>query len=401
MRKELEKYKIELQQELENILAYWIKYTVDYKYGGFVGSIDNDNNTDEKAEKGSVLNSRILWSFSATYNVTRQPQYLQMAERAYKYISAYFTDKEFGGVYWTVDYRGAPLDTKKRIYALAFTVYGLSEYYKASADEEAKELAISLYQTIVAKSYDETNGGYIEALARDWSEIEDIRLSTKDANERKSMNTHLHVLEGFANLYRIWPAETLKQRIVELIYIFLNHIIDANTSHLHLFFDDEWNVKGDIQSYGHDIEAAWLVQEAAEIIRDEKLIEEVKHRSVKIADAAARGLDGDGGLWYEYNGDEKYLVKEKHWWPQAEAMVGYFNAWQTTGVDGYLERSLSNWKFVRNYILNKEKGEWYWGVTDNYEVMQGQDKVGIWKCPYHNSRACIEIIRRINAYLTL
>jgi cellobiose epimerase len=397
MKKELEKYRQEMQQELEDILAYWIKYTVDYKYGGFVGKIDNDNRIDEKAAKGSVLNSRILWSFSAAYNLKHKPQYLQVAERAYKYISTYFVDKEFGGVYWTVDYKGDPLDTKKQVYALAFTIYGLSEYYKALKDEEAKELAISLYRTIVERSYDEVHSGYIEALARDWAEISDIRLSAKDANERKSMNTHLHVLEGFANLYRIWPDEGLKQRIEELIYIFLNRIIDANTNHLYLFFDDEWNVKSDVQSYGHDIEAAWLVQEAAKIIQNEKLFEEVKHRSVKIADAAAKGLDKVGGLSYEYDGNEKELVKEKHWWPQAEAMVGYFNAWQTTEEDSYLERSLNSWRFIKKYILNKEKGEWYWGVTQHYEIMERQDKVGIWKCPYHNSRACIEIIRRIDS----
>lgn len=358
---------------------------MDLQNGGFVGKIDNDNNVDAQAPKGSVLNSRILWSFSSAYNLTHKAQYLQMAERAYKYISNYFIDKNFGGVYWTVDYIGNPLDTKKQIYALSFAIYGLSEYHKATKDEEAKKLAIELYEAIVEHSYDNVQGGYIEAFARDWKEIGDIRLSAKDANEQKSMNTHLHVLEGFANLYRIWPDDTLKQRIVELIHIFLDHIIDAKTNHLNLYFDNEWNSKGNIQSFGHDIEAAWLVQEAADVIADEKLLEKVKQRSVKVADAATKGLDKDGGLWYEYDGDEEHLVNEKHWWPQSEAMVGYFNTWQTTGDENYLKKSLNNWK---------ENGEWYWGVTDTYEIMQGQDKVGIWKCSYHNSRACIEIISR-------
>jgi len=392
---ELVNYKVEMQQELEKILAYWVKYTVDDKFGGFVGKIDNDNNVYTKAPKGSVLNSRILWSFSSAYNLTKKVQYLQMAERAFKYITNYFIDKDYGGVYWTVDYIGKPLDTKKQIYALSFAVYGLSEYHLAAEDEDAKRLAIELYETIVKYSYDKVNGGYIEALTREWKEIDDLRLSAKDANEKKSMNTHLHVLEGLANLYRIWPNATLKERITELINIFLNHIIDPKTNHLILFFDEQWNQKGDIQSYGHDIEAAWLMQEAAEIIHDEALIEKVKQRSVKIADAASKGLDKDGGLWYEYNANENHLIKEKHSWPQAEAMVGYFNAWQTTNEQHYLQQSLKSWHFIKNYILHKDKGEWYWGITDNYSPMQGQDKVGLWKCPYHNSRACMEINKRI------
>lgn len=384
-----------MQQELENILAYWTQYAIDETNGGFVGKIDKDNRIETSAPKGSVLNSRILWSFSAAYNLTGRPGYLMMAERAFRYIADHFIDKEYGGVYWTVDASGRPLDTKKQIYALSFAVYGLSEYYLATKEDEAKRLAIELYDAIVAHSYDTVHGGYIEALTRDWKEIDDLRLSNKDANERKSMNTHLHVLEGFANLYRIWPDQALRQRIVELIHIFLDHIIDKETSHLLLFFDDAWNSKANAVSYGHDIEAAWLVQEAAEIIGDQDLVAVVKQHSVKIADAAAKGLDKDGGLWYEKDLDTDHLLKEKHWWPQSEAMVGFFNAWQISGDDSYLQKSLHNWDFVQQYILDKKGGEWVWGVKEDYSLMEGEDKVGLWKCPYHNSRACIEIIRRI------
>jgi mannobiose 2-epimerase len=396
MQIELARYKKEMQQELENILAYWMRYAVDEVYGGFVGKIDKDNNIDASAPKGSVLNSRILWSFSSAYNLTGKAEYLTHAERAFRYIVDHFIDKEFGGVYWTVDHKGNPLDTKKQIYALSFAVYGLSEYYLASKDEEAKKHAILLYEAVVEHSYDKVNGGYIEALTRDWQEIGDLRLSNKDANERKSMNTHLHVLEGFANLYRVWPVQDLRQRITELIHIFLDHIIHQQTAHLVLFFDDEWNSRSNALSYGHDIEAAWLIQEAAEVIEDEELVETVKQRSVKVADAAARGLDKDGGLWYEKDLDENHLVKEKHWWPQSEAMVGFFNAWQINGDEAYLEKSLHTWDFVQKHILDKEVGEWVWGVKEDYSLMEGEDKVGVWKCPYHNSRACIEIIRRIS-----
>lgn len=384
-----------MQQELENILAYWIRFSIDLKNGGFYGKIDNTNQMQEDAPKGSVLNSRILWTFSAAYNFTKKPVYLQTAERAFKYLTNYFTDKKFGGIYWTVDFRGNPADTKKQMYALSFAVYGLSEYYKASEDNGAKQAAIDLYKVIVKCSYDKVNGGYIEALTRDWKEIKELRLSAKDSNEKKSMNTHLHILEAFANLYLVWPDKILKQQIEELIYIFLNHIIDAETNHLILFFDEEWNAKSDVISYGHDIEAAWLVQEAAQIIQDEDLIEKVKVWSVKVAHAAQRGLDKDGGIWYEKEILKNHLIKEKHWWPQAEAMIGFYNTYQITGDISFLENSLKSWRFIQKYILDIKDGEWYWGVKEDYSIMQGEDKVGLWKCPYHNGRACLEILKRI------
>jgi mannobiose 2-epimerase len=321
-----------------------------------------------------------------------------VAARAFHYLADHFMDDVYGGVFWTVDYKGAPLDAKKQIYALAFAMYGFSEYHRVAGDENAKQLAIQLYKDIVLHSYDEKNGGYIEALTRDWKEIKDARLSEKDANEPKSMNTHLHVLEGFASLYRCWPDETLKQRLKELVEIFLSHII-SESGHLDLFFNDEWHTKHEFISYGHDIEAAWLVQEAAELINDKALLEKVKVKSIHLADAATEGLDSDGGLWYEYDLVNHELIKQKHSWPQAEAMVGFFNAWQITGAEKYLHHSLNSWEFVKHYLLDKNCGEWYWGVNEDHSPMKTEDKAGIWKCPYHNSRACMEIINRVNSIL--
>ena len=225
--------------------------------------------------------------------------------------------------------------------------------------------------------------------------MEDLRLSDKDANARKSMNTHLHVLEGFANLYRIWPDEALKLKLKELVRLFLTHIISTDTYHLQLFFDDDWTPGSELVSFGHDVEAAWLIQEAAAGLGDELLFQEVKNCSVRIAEAAARGLDKDGGLWYEYNLYTKRLVTEKHWWPQAEAMVGFLHAWQESVEKVFLQQSIQSWNFIKAHILDKERGEWVWGVNEDYLVMK-EDKVGLWKCPYHNSRACMEVIRRIS-----
>ncbi len=394
MKEILEKYKTDLKKELLQILDFWHKNTVDKTNGGFYGKINNDNKIFDKAPKGSVLNSRILWTFSAAFNLTKNAEYLQTAELAFIFLRDHFIDKEFSGVFWTVDYKGNPLDNKKQVYALAFAIYGLSEYYISSKNEEAKELAITLFNQIVEHSYDNENGGYIEALSRDWKDLADLRLSKKDANEKKSMNTHLHLLEAFANLYRVWANEKLEERITELIFIFLNHIIDPKTNHLILFFDEKWNKKSNIISYGHDIEAAWLLEEAAVTINKPSLIEQLKKQSVLIANAATDGIDIDGGLWYEYDLDKDNLIKEKHWWPQAEAMVGFFNSWQIINDDSFLHRSVSSWEFIKKYLLDKKNGEWFWGIKEGNTLMD-EDKAGIWKCPYHNGRACIELIKRI------
>jgi mannobiose 2-epimerase len=389
------KYKKELEEELENILNYWIDNTLDEGYSGFVGRIDNYNNIIPGSPKGSVLNARILWSFSAAYNQTQNSLYLGLATIAYLYIINRFIDDEHGGVYWTVDHEGNPLDTKKQVYASAFTIYAYSEFYKATKDKEVLEEAKTLYHILVAKSYDKKNTGYLEAFTRDWQPLTDLRLSAKDANEKKSMNTHLHVLEAYTTLYTIWPDEGLRTQIETLLHNFIDHIIDSKTKHLVLFFDEEWNAKSDTVSYGHDIEATWLLMEAAEAIHHQKLVEKIKTFCVQISEATLEGLDADGGLWYEYEPATNHLIKEKHWWPQAEAMVGFYNTYQLTGDEKWLKLSINSWEFVKQNILDKKNGEWFWGIYADGSVMATEDKAGLWKCPYHNSRACLEVMRRV------
>ena len=398
----LHQYKKELHEELNSILSYWIENTIDELNGGFFGKIDNANDVYTTAPKGAVLNARILWTFSAAYNFNTGEKYLSTATRAFEYIKDHIIDKNYGGVFWTVDSNGNALDTKKQVYALAFCIYGLAEYYAASGNEEALSTALSLYDAIETYSYDNINKGYYEAFARDWSVTENMRLSAKDANEKKTMNTHLHIIEAYANLHKAHPSSPLENKIAELLELFDVYFIDKKTFHLRLFFDEAWNEKPDVISYGHDIEAAWLLQQCAEIIHHEKWIRTYKNHAVKITDAAAEGLDEDGGMWYECPQPLKgssiqsiKIVKEKHWWPQAEAMVGFFNAWQITNDEKYLEHSIKSWQFIKNYLIDKKNGEWFWGIKNDHSVMQHEDKAGLWKCPYHNSRACLEIINRI------
>lgn len=398
-KKLLQNYYNEVRAELDAILGYWMKHTYDTMNGGFIGRINEDNIPFANAPKGAVLNARILWAFSEAYKVTKDPDHLHLARIAFNYLSVAFIDKEHGGLYWTVNANGQPLDTKKQIYALAFAIYGCSAFYEVSHTEAAKTTAIELYRQIEQHSFDAKNSGYLEAFTRDWEPIADLRLSDKDANEKKTMNTHLHVLEAYTTLYRIWPEEQLNIQIKNLLSDFTNHIVAAESGHLVLFFDEQWNRRSTSISYGHDIEAAWLLLEAAEVTGDQALIDNIKKLSVKISTAATEGLDADGGLWYEYEPANNHFIKEKHWWVQAEAMVGLFNHWQLTNDKTYLEKSIHSWQYVKANIKDNQHGEWFWGRNEDGTIMKGQDKIGIWKCPYHNSRTCIELMKRIGTLI--
>ncbi len=385
----------QMEKELHDILEYWQQYSVDTTYGGFAGRIDEDNKVYALDPKGSVLNARILWCFSASYHHTQNPAHLALASRAFHYIRTFLNDPEFGGLYWSVDYQGNMLDGRKQIYAQAFGIYGMSEYYRVTKDERALELALNWYQLIEKFSRDQLQGGYIDAFARDWSFLDDKRLSAKDENASKTMNTHLHIVEAYANLYEVWPSQNLKTAIIHLLKIFDEKIIKHDDHHLGLFFTDDWQMDAGVISYGHDIEAAWLLQSCAESIHGSAWIQTTRRNAVRITLAAMEGLDGDGGLWYEYDKKAGKKISEKHWWPQAEALIGFCNAWQLTGDSVYKNALIKNWHFIRNNILDKSKGEWLWGVDRDGNKMSGQDKIGMWKCPYHNSRACLEILKRL------
>lgn len=391
---DLKELKQAATKELQRILSYWTKYALDKEQGGVVGQVDNDNTRHPQADKGAVLHARVLWTFSAAYQATGQSAYRKIADEVYRFFVNYFMDPLHGGVYWTIRYDGQPLDSKKQVYAQAFAIYALSAYYTASGYPPAKEAAIQLYQLLQEHSYDPVNGGYFEAFGRAWNEVDDLRLSNKDANEKKTMNTHLHVLEAYSMLYGIWRHEPLRVQLGQLLQAFDERIIDRNNGHLHLFFDEHWQVKGDTISYGHDIEASWLLLEAAVQIQDPSWMDRCRKIAITMTDAALEGLDIDGGLWYEYEPAHGRLVKEKHWWPQAEAVVGFLNAWQVSGEARYAQQAIGAWQFIDQHLIDHDQGEWYWGMTADYRIMP-QGKAGLWKCPYHNGRACLEIMKRL------
>ncbi len=388
-------FKKEIHVELENILQFWLKNAFDHTHGGFIGKMDNFGNVFPESEKGGVLNARILWTFSAAFQISQNDEYLVAAHRAYQYINQNFRDKTFGGVFWKVDSNGNPTNTRKQIYALAFTIYGLSEYYKATKIQEALDFAIELFELIEFYSYDKTTGGYIEAFTQNWEIIQDLRLSEKDRNDPKTMNTHLHIIEAYKNLFSVWKEKQLGAKIRYLLSIFERNIINKKTQHLILFFDNDWNKQSETISYGHDIEASWLLQEAAEALVDHDLVQKWQKNAIKLAKATLEGVNVDGSLNHEFDPSINQIDSHREWWVSAEAMVGFYNAYQITNDTNYLEKVYKLWYFTKTHLIDKQNGEWFWGVYEDYSKMTDDDKIGFWKCPYHNARACMELMKRI------
>jgi mannobiose 2-epimerase len=430
----------EMQDVVENnILRFWLDKMQDREHGGFYGRMDGQGVLHPEAEKGAILNARILWSFSAAYRVLSHPspltshpspltphpsEYLSAATRAKDYIIDHFIDKEYGGVYWSVDYKGNPLDTKKQFYAIGFAIYGLSEYARATGDREALEYALQLFDCIEEHAFDHEHNGYIEACTREWGEIADMRLSELDANYPKSQNTHLHIIEPYTNLLRavrelqatqscdyvpvlgsILPTGvvvdnsslfTLHASLKNLIDIFTDKILNPETHHLDLFFEMDWKRgAGHLESYGHDIECSWLMHEAALVLGDKNVLEKVEPIVRMVAAASRKGLRPDGSMIHEANLDTGRVDDDLHWWVQAENVVGWFNLWQHFGDEEALDHALRCWQYIKQNLIDYEHGEWYWSRRADGTLNVADDHAGFWKCPYHNSRMCLEIIERV------
>jgi len=414
----------EMQDVLQNnILHFWQTKMVDRENGGFYGRIDGQGVLHPEAEKGAILNARILWSFSAAYRVLGLPEYLEMATYAKDYFLEHFFDKNYGGVYWSVDYKGRPLNTRKQFYAIGFAIYGLSEYARATGDREALDYAISLYECIEEHSFDSIHNGYIEACTREWGKIADMRLSELDANYPKSQNTHLHIIEPYTNLYRCLkemqastscdyvpvlgsvlpigitvPIETIARiegSLRNLIDIFTDYILNPETHHLDLFFEMDWTRgAGHLESYGHDIECSWLMHEAALVLGDQKVLRKVEQVVREVAKASEKGLRPDGSMIHEANLDTNHADDDLHWWVQAENVVGWFNIYQYFGDEDALGKAVRCWEYIKGQLIDYDNGEWFWSRHPDGTLNLVDDKAGFWKCPYHNSRMCLEIIER-------
>ena len=363
--------------------------------GGFFGAVTNDLQIQNEVPRSAILCARILWTYATAYRKFRTPEYLSMARRAYEYLTRVFWDSDYGGLFWSVDAEGKPVVERKHHYTQAFGIYGLSEYYRATQEPLSLELAQSLFHLLEKYAYEPICGGYIEGSSRSWATLEDMRLSTKEINCRKSMNTMLHIMEAYTNLLRVWDNAQLKAQHHALIEVFLQQIINNQTYHFKLFFDDHWHSLLDHISYGHDIEGSWLLVEAAEVQGDADLLARARKAAIKMAAAVyQKGIDKDGSLFYE--GDSNGLIDtDKAWWAQAEAMVGFYNAYQLSGEEKYVQAAFRCWDYVQANLIDRKHGDWFKLLHQDGRVNNKIPKAGPWEGPYHHSRACIELLDRL------
>jgi cellobiose epimerase len=381
---------------ISDILPFWQNKMTDNIHGGFYGRMDGNNKIYPDAEKGGILNARILWTFSAAFRELKDSSYLRSAKRAFDFILKDFIDTKYGGTFRSVTAKGEPSDLRKQTYSQAFFIYALSEYFLATGDKRALDEAKNIFSCVEKYCYDSSNNGYFEVFSRDWKRTGDLLIGEKDTNDQKTMNTHLHLLEAYTNLYRAWPEKLVADRLRNMIGLFVSKIIDRETGHLIVFMNEKWQKTSYFNSYGHDIEASWLLQEAAASMGDKKIKDEVGQLIIPVVKAAAEGLQPDGSLIYEKNILTGEANSNRDWWPQAETVVGFVNAWQITGDMEYLQKAVKCWEYIENNFIDKVNGEWFNSISENGEVNRRADKAGFWKCPYHNGRMCIEIIRRSN-----
>ncbi len=393
-KQKLEQLSGEVSHDLTgNILPYWSAKMVDNVNGGFYGRIDRNDKVYPDAEKGGILNARILWTFSSAYRIMGDTTYLRIAKRAKDYILTHFIDTRFGGAFRSLKADGTPSDTRKQLYTNAFFIYGLSEYSRATGDKKALAEARKIFDLFEKYATDREYNGYFEAFSRDWVRIRERMIGESSDKDEKTMNTSLHIMEAYANLYRVSGDKPVGDRLRNLVEIFLDKIIDQKTSHLICFLDRNWNGTSTVDSYGHDIESSWLLYEAASLLKDEKLIQRVSEAAIKIVTAASEGYQTDGSMLTEKDYTTGHYRNQRSWWEQAETVVGYLNAFELTGNEAYLDRSLKCWEYTKKYFLDTKNGGWFSSVSES--GVPGGDKGGFWICPYHNGRMCMEVIERV------
>ena len=394
----LKKLRLETTEELKNhIIPFWKKLR-DPEFGGFYGYVDEDLYTDQSYEKGCILNSRILWFFSEAYLELQDKELLDCARAAWEFLQKAFLDEEEGGLYWSVTFDGKPLDMTKHTYNQAFAIYGISSYYKVTKDETALELAMSLYRLIEEKMRD--TEGYLEAFGRDFTPVSNEKLSENGVSATRTMNTILHVMEAYTSLAEVSGDESVRERLREILGIITHRIYNQKLHRQEVFFDGDYHSLIDLSSFGHDIEAAWLIDAAAKEAypeanpSKEPELSAVCEMTRQLEEAVyLRAYDGHSIP----NEQEKGVVKENRvWWIQAEAINGYVNAWEKQpSEEKYLEAAWNIWNYTKEYLIDKRSnGEWFWEVDREGNPIPGRAVAEPWKCPYHNGRMCLLLMRR-------
>lgn len=409
---ELKAFRQVFEKELHNnILSFWMTHGIEKDGNGFCGAADLKGNPVPNAPKSCVLNARILWTFAKAAIQFNNETYAEIADKAFHVLQNDFADKTHGGYFMSIDSDNKPLDMIKHTYAQAFVLYSLSKYYELRTTPETNKLITDYFGFLEEKTKVSGKPGYFEAFTREWQLYAENRMA--DNNEPRSMNTHLHIMEAYAAFFKVTKNELAGLRLKELMNLFIGKIIRPS-GHLGIFFDEDFNEaessKG-ICSFGHDIEASWLLWEAAEILGDNKIISQMKTLSIKMLDAVDRvGVDKDGGLFLESTRFGSHLRTNKHWWPQAETLVAFMNGLELTSDPKYWEKLKLSWNFINKHVIDHENGEWFTKVNrlgvpylvepenDPSPYYRNDWKIDPWKCPYHNGRAMMELIARIEKW---
>ena len=378
----------EIREHLENrILPFWEKLK-DEDSGGFFGYMGEDLQVNREAEKGCILNSRILWFFSEAARILDKEKYLPYARQAYRFLSR-FEDPEYGGVFWSVTRDGKPADTTKHTYCQAFAIYGLAAYYRLTGEREALEKAMALFRVIGTKCRDA--GGYLEALKADFTPESNEKLSENGVMAARTMNTLLHVIEAYAELYRAEKAEAVRAAGETDLRQWINTLYNPEKHRMEVFFDGEFRPLLDMQSYGHDIESSWLIWDAAETLLPGPEREPWRAMCLDLLESSTKNAFTDHGLHYEtVNGE---VNTNRAWWPQAEALLGFEFGWRMTGNPVWPERIRTQWDYIRNVIADPRTGsEWFNELREDGTSL-GKPIVEEWKCPYHNGRMCLRLLQ--------
>lgn len=385
----------EIKAHLTNhIIPFW-QGMKDEVYGGFYGFLGYDLTLDQAAVKGCILNSRILWFFSNAYMLLGEEEFLKSARHAFLFLKEHCIDKEFGGVYWSLTYKGEPEDTTKHTYNQAFAIYALSSYYDASGDPEALDIAHSLYQLVETKCKDAY--GYLEAFSRSFEPEDNDKLSENGVMAEKTMNTLLHVFEAYTELYRVTKEEFVAENLRYMLDLMADKIYNAKLGRQEVFFDKTWNSLIDLYSYGHDIETAWLVDRGLEILGDASYIEKLSPITKDITENIYNRAYIDHSLVNE--AENGVVDTTRIWWVQAEAVVGFLNGYQKSPQQKkYLEAAADIWNYIQNYMLDSRNGsEWFAALDQDRNPLE-KPIVEPWKCPYHNGRMCFEVIKRLKVH---
>lgn len=383
-----------------NLIPFWSQLK-DEEFGGFYGYVKGDGTVLKEEVKGVILNSRILWFFSQAYIQLKDEKLLEMAKHAYKFLVEKCIDTSYGGVFWSLNYKGEVEDDIKHCYNQAFAIYALSTYYEASGDKNALDYAYDIYRIIEEKCHDD--GGYLEAFYRDFTKADNDKLSENGIMADRTMNTLLHVFEAYTQLYKVDHNDSVGNCLKAILDSFKDKIYNAEKEMCEVFFDNDYNSLIDLDSYGHDIEASWLINRACDVLDDAEYSEKMLPIIVGLADGcyknsmdesvskisdmlAAMNMEIENGV----------INKTKVWWIQAEAVTGYYNAYeQNPEKVEYKDISEKVWNFINKYFVDEKHGEWVENIEDLNNIDYTQALVQPWKCPYHNGRMCLEMMKRL------